>query len=275
MAQDMAEPSSSLADLTAKLNAGPSGLADAKAVVEAAKASQSDLLDLQQLKLSDEDLSEILPLLPELGSHVISLNLFLNELTRFPAAVAKALPNLRVIHFGANPLQSFDDGALVGLTVLEELDVGFSECLGALPPSIGECKALRKLYAGNGRLRSLPLDLFACSSLEELHLYGNDLSELPAAVGNLKRLRVLNIGRNQISRLPDELASCTSLETLHAYENSLSSLPLYIDKLPALKVINVENNPQLPPLPQDIKRSADAHGIAKFYAREKRQGLVS
>jgi Leucine-rich repeat (LRR) protein len=258
--------SSSLADFTARLDAGPSGLADAKSAVAAAAATAAAEVDLQQMGLTDGDLSALLPLLASLAAHVTTLNLFLNEVEVLPAGLGAALPHLRKLLVGANPLRSIDGAALAGLTELEELDVGFSEQLTRLPASVGECTALRVLHAGNGRVAELPDELFACRNLEELHVYGNSLAELPRRVGRLTKLRVLSAGRNQLKALPAELAECKSLETLHVYENELRKFPPGIDALPSLRVVNAENNQELPTVPRDIRVECSPAKVAAFYA---------
>jgi internalin A len=257
--------SASLAEFTARLESGPSGLQDAKAAVSAAAASESAVLDLQQMHLTDADLAALIPSLAPLAQHVRDLNLFLNALTVLPAGVAAALPGLERLRAGANALSCIDDAAFSGLSSLVELDVGFSERLETLPGSIGDCKALRVLHAGNGRIATLPSELFGCASLEELHLYGNSLAELPASIGKLRNLRVLSVGRNQLASLPSELALCTKLTTLHVYENNLSRFPASFANLPSLKIINAENNMDLLPVPREVRLQCSAPAVAAFY----------
>lgn len=258
--------SASLADFTARLESGPSGLEDAKAAVAAAAAAQSARLDLSQLSLRDEDMAALMPLLPPLAPHVTELNLFLNDLTVLPAGLGAALPRLESLLAGANPLVSIAPDALSGLSSLTELDIGFGEALTAIPACIGDCSSLRRLHAGNCRLAALPPELFACTALEELHVYGNSLAEVPGGVGGLRRLRVLSAGRNQLKALPAALAECAALEALHVYENELSRLPPGLDALSALKIVNADNNVDLPPVPREVRVQCDARKVAAFYA---------
>lgn len=260
------QASASLADFTVRLESGPSGLEDAKAAVAAAADAQSARLDLSQLSLCDSDMSALLPLLPPLASHVTELDLFLNDLCVLPSGLGAALPRLEKLLVGANPLVSIAPDALSGLTGLTELDIGFGEALTAIPACIGGCGALRRLYAGNCRLGALPAELFACTALEELHVYGNSLAAIPDGVGSLRRLRVLSAGRNQLKVLPAALAECAALEALHVYENELARLPAGLDALAALKVVNADNNVDLPPVPRDVRVQCDARKIAAFYA---------
>ncbi len=174
------------------------------------------------------------------------------------------LSNLRVLHAGANPLEQISLGLLSSIPCLEELDIGFSELLEALPDEFQNMKFLRVLLAGNGRLRELPGSLFSCSNLEELFLYGNCLDALSADVGKLKNLRVLNLGRNQIRSLPKCLAECANLEKLLVYENCLSELPPGLDKITALAELNVMSNEAMPSLPRHVRAKACARETAAF-----------
>lgn len=259
--------SASLADFTARLESGPAGLEDAKAAIETGMTSKTDTLDLSQMCLVDEDIVALLPLLHKLGPHVTSLNLFLNELTNLPAGLGAALPKLKSLLVGANPLKTISDDAFEGMPNLEIVDVGFSEELRGLPASIGLCVSLKILYAGNGRLASLPTELFNCSNLEELHAYGNALANVPVSIGQLTKLQLLSVGRNQIRALPSELAQCSALRALYVYENELNAFPPGLEKLPKLRVVNAENNLSLPPVPREIRLECSPQQVAAFYAK--------
>jgi Leucine-rich repeat (LRR) protein len=259
------QPTASLADFIERVNSGPSGLDDALTLISKAASNKSATLDLQQMSLTDEDFQALLPNLCALSSHLVTLNIFLNELTILPAGLS-ALTGLEELHVGANPLQNIEAGVFTGMSRLQELDIGFSEMLAGLPASIGDCTGLRVLHAGNGRLERLAPALFNCTSLEELYLYGNALTELPSEIGRLRKLRVLNIGRNGISNLPAELAQCEKLESLLVYENMLAAFPAGLDRMSSLTVLNAECNPDLPSVPRHIRCAANAKLVAKFYA---------
>lgn len=71
--------SASLADFMAKLDDGPSGIDDAISAIEQCAASESTMLDLQQMSLNNADLEKLKPRLQSVASHVNVLNLFMNE----------------------------------------------------------------------------------------------------------------------------------------------------------------------------------------------------
>ncbi len=183
-----------------------------------------------------------------------------------PASIG-CLHNLRILHAGANPLKFISPVFLSSLSCLEELDVGFGECLEELPNVFDQTPALRVLRAGNNRLNSIPITVYSCPNLEELHVYGNCITQLDSCIGKLKRLRVLNVGRNQLSSLPLQLAKCRNLERLRAYENSLVALPTGLDDISSLVELNLVANSELPVIPDDIRVEANARKIAAFLAK--------
>lgn len=172
---------------------------------------------------------------------------------------------MEVLNAGCNPLKEVEPGLLEGLGKLCELDIGFSDTLEELPDGFHACHSLKTLYAGNGLLKSIPLSVFRCENLEELHVYGNSLKEISDEIGCLRSLRVLSIGRNQISRLPDSISDCGALEVLHAYENCLTALPRGLSKLSKLKTLNVDFNADLPIPPRSVRSVADVRATAAFH----------
>lgn len=257
---------SSLADFTARLSSsGPTGAADARAAIASAVSSSAKTLDLSQMSLTSADLTTLL--LPHTLPHVTTLNLFLNDITHLPGGLGASLPSLARLLVGANPLASLADDALECMPHLAELDVGFSEALAALPPSIGSCRALRVLHAGNGRVAALPDALVACAALEEIHAYGNCLAALPEGIGRLARLRVLSVGRNQIRELPESIGECAMLEEVHVYENALARFPKSVVKLRRLRVVNADGNLEMQAVPRSVRVGGGAAEVAAFYAR--------
>lgn len=231
----------------------------------AVAACDGSTLDLSQLGLTDVDLAALWPAVAPLAPRLVTLNLFLNELTCLPACVADC-PQLERLLVGANPLAALAPGCLAGLSALTHLDVGYSDALSAFPADTGiaSCTALAVLRAGNGRLGALPDALWSLPALTEVHAYGNCLTALGDAVGDAARLAVLNVGRNGLTHLPERLGECGSLEVLAAYENALTGLPRSVAALPRLRVLNVDFNQGLPPPPPAVRRAADAKVLARF-----------
>eukprot|EP00178_Gracilaria_changii_P027240 TRINITY_DN852_c0_g1_i1.p1 TRINITY_DN852_c0_g1~~TRINITY_DN852_c0_g1_i1.p1 ORF type:complete len:292 (-),score=38.32 TRINITY_DN852_c0_g1_i1:2469-3233(-) len=248
-----------------KLEQGPHGVDDACAEIDRCARESSSTLDLQQMMLTNDDMSVISKQFERVAQHVTHLNIFMNDITVLPAAIAK-LSNLQVLLAGCNPLTAIEHELLQGLPKLQQLDIGFSETLEEIPDAFHGCHALKILQAGNGKLKSIPPSVFRCENLEELHVYGNSIKHISDEIGCLRSLRVLNAGRNQISKLPDSICTCASLEVLHVYENCLSALPSDLSKLEKLKTLNVDFNADLPTPPIPVRCASSVQAVAAFHA---------
>eukprot|EP00188_Purpureofilum_apyrenoidigerum_P006410 Plantae.Rhodophyta-Purpureofilum_apyrenoidigerum.ctg9955.p1 GENE.Plantae.Rhodophyta-Purpureofilum_apyrenoidigerum.ctg9955~~Plantae.Rhodophyta-Purpureofilum_apyrenoidigerum.ctg9955.p1 ORF type:complete len:283 (-),score=52.61 Plantae.Rhodophyta-Purpureofilum_apyrenoidigerum.ctg9955:585-1373(-) len=226
-----------------------------KAKLELAKVSGglTDVLNLEQLQLTDEDMESLIGPLSKLGHNLRVLNLFLNQLKKLPKELGK-LTHLEKLHLGCNPLEFVPEDIFQDMKNLKYLDIGYGCELDYIPDSIGNCCELRELWAGNNRIRTLPASLWKCTKLENLQVFGNDLSELSPEIGKLHSLKTLNVGRNQIKALPESVADCQQLAVLHAYENDLHSVPKRLLNLEDLTVANFYGNLQLGFLPREKLR---------------------
>eukprot|EP00180_Rhodochaete_pulchella_P001743 Plantae.Rhodophyta-Rhodochaete_pulchella.ctg2609.p2 GENE.Plantae.Rhodophyta-Rhodochaete_pulchella.ctg2609~~Plantae.Rhodophyta-Rhodochaete_pulchella.ctg2609.p2 ORF type:complete len:275 (+),score=39.73 Plantae.Rhodophyta-Rhodochaete_pulchella.ctg2609:1549-2373(+) len=251
-----------------QLNGGRNGSsridAACKAIQEC-RERQSQVLDLQQLGLREDDFTaNIIDDILALKDQVRVLNLFFNELAEIPQWVGQ-FTHLEELHCGCNPLTKADGLVLSPLQNLRELDLGYSEKLTNLPAAIGDLRSLRVCWLANNRLESLPLEMFKLTAMEELHLFGNDLKGLPDEIGNMASLRVLNAGRNQLTKVPEAVGKLTNLETLHLYENDLDSLPVALSNLPKLKVLSTHGNGRMRVPPRDVLHQG-VQAVARYYS---------
>ena len=82
--------------------------------------------------------------------------------------------------------------------------------------------------------------------LQELHLYGNQLTSLPHEIGNLANLQVLKLHDNQLVSLSPEIGNLTSLQVLYLRNNQLSGIiPAYLCNLGNLSFLSLDGNPDL------------------------------
>ena len=84
---------------------------------------------------------------------------------------------------------------------------------------------------------AVPAEIWQLTSLELLHLSGNQLTRVPAEVGQLTSLTMLGLGDNQLTTVPAEIGQLTSLTTLHLEGNQLTSVPAEIGQLTSLTVL--------------------------------------
>ncbi|KAI8927233.1 hypothetical protein BC831DRAFT_549308 [Entophlyctis helioformis] len=180
---------------------------------------------LVRLHMYHQDIKSPLP--PHIGgfSHLKTLNLLNNKLTRLPETIGN-------------------------LTQLTELYLSDNQ-LTQLPESIGNLTKLTELGLRGNKLTQLPESIGNLTQLTVLGLYGNQLTQLPESIGNLTQLTVLNLWNNQLTQLPESIGNLTQLTELGLYGNQLTQLPESIGNLTQLTVLNLWNN-QLTQLPETI-----------------------
>jgi Leucine-rich repeat (LRR) protein len=140
------------------------GLEAAKKRIQDAKETNSAVLDLQQMELTDDLFDELWPSICELGN-LKNLNLFLNRyvpcshrsndcltvsrLSRLPSNFGD-LSTLETLSLACNPLESVPE-SFANLAMLRELDLGFTNTLSSFPEMFERMTHLKILYAGNNR----------------------------------------------------------------------------------------------------------------------------
>lgn len=100
------------------------------------------------------------------------------------------------------------------------------------------------LDISSASLTSIPLEIAACSALEELDVSGNSMRDcvLPRHLAQLRSLRVLAANDCDLFDLPHSLAPLTNLRDLSLRDNHLTALPLWLCHLTNLEVLLVDNN---------------------------------
>jgi len=86
----------------------------------------------------------------------------------------------------------------------------------------GSAAPLRFLTLKDAGLKELPLEFGELSSIEEMHLMGNELSELPPTFRELQRLKWLNLDNNKFTRFPQALTELPHLKHLSLDHNDFS-----------------------------------------------------
>ena len=124
--------------------------------------------------------------------------------------------------------------------------------LAELPPEIGQCGQLRRLYLKGNQLRELPVEIGRCGELRLLNVSDNQLAELPPEAGGWMQLESLFLNGNRLSGLPGELGQCGQLQTLNLSDNRLTALPREMAGLRNLEVLDLSAN-QLSALPGGLR----------------------
>ena len=94
-------------------------------------------------------------------------------------------------------------------------------------------------------------ELSKISTLIQLDIYDNEISEIPEAIGRFSKLRGLNLSHNQLKSISESLGELKALRGLNLSHNQLKSIPESLGELKALMELNLSHN-QLKFLPKTI-----------------------
>lgn len=151
-----------------------------------------------------------------------SLNLDYNQISTVPAGIFNNNPRLREIVFMANRIHTIADNAFTGT-------------------------ALSTLYLGNNRLTTINRGMFNGieGSLENLHLYLNNLRNLPEnSFDGLQNLQILDLGINTQIRLPANVfQTLRNLSILYLDSVGIETLnPSWFASLESLRELDIYRN---------------------------------
>ena len=172
------------------------------------------------------------------------LQLFKNKLTRFP----EIPPNLVSLNINNNNIEK----------VLVEKENYTLENLGLISNkitsdslNIGKFRSLLTLELNHNPLKEFPPSLRSLTRLEELSMYGCQISKIPSWIDGLEMLKELSININMIKKLPESFFKLSNLRFLNLSENSIQEIPGNIDQLKHLTYLHLENN-EITELPSRI-----------------------
>jgi len=112
--------------------------------------------------------------------------------------------------------------------------------------------SLLELDLEENKITELPLAITKIETLISLNLSKNVVTCIPVELTALSNLRSLNLSRNKISSIPEEVfCSLSGLQELDIRFNLISDLPPEISELKSLTILNAEHN-DLKSLPEEI-----------------------
>ncbi|XP_063303187.1 keratocan isoform X2 [Pelobates fuscus] len=218
--------------------------------------------NLLYLFLEDNDLDEVPAPLPD---HVEQLRLARNKISKIPEGVFSNLENLTLLDLQDNKLTdgSFQADAFAGLKNLMQLNIA-KNTLKKMPTGIPSNTI--QLYLDNNNIEEIPknyfneipniafirlnynkladagvpINVFNITSLLDLQLSHNELTNIPMVNGHLERL---HLDHNRIKNISGNII-CPK-EVIEEYDP-------YFPRGPRLRYLRLEGNEIKPPIPLDL-----------------------
>jgi internalin A len=118
-----------------------------------------------------------------------------------------------------------------------------SKNLTNFPDKIFQTSNLKNLFMNYNQIQLIPKSILLLStSLRNLHLSANKISELPIEFCKLYELQTLNLSKNKISTFPEQFGELKNLKTLDLFMNNIKELPESILSLTNLYNLNLGSN---------------------------------
>lgn len=205
--------------------------------------------NLQELNLSENNLSDI----PE---HILP---YIKNITKL---------SLRRNNFGHFPL------SILGLSKLLYLDLSENQ-LVFIPTEISDLTDLKEIYLCGNDFSSLPEGINDLKNLKTLSISGNELTNLQTLIGKLRYLNYLDLRGNRFSKFPPQILKLKKLENLYLGGNELSKIPKEISQLEALQKLDLEGN-ELAKFPENILNLANLTNLTDLdLSKNKLKNLPS
>lgn len=177
----------------------------------------------------------------ELGNllKLVELNLFNNKVLKMPATLGK-LTEASEVNFAANKVMQIPEDTVKGWESVTVLNLYDNRILKMA--SLGHMQKLEELRLFGNQLSAMPEFGTGLPGLRILELHKNQISVLPEDFfTRMPELKKLTLADNKLTALPNGIGG-SGLEALLANGNQIVTLPDGVATMPALQVLFVQDN---------------------------------
>nr|CAH7741256.1 unnamed protein product [Callosobruchus chinensis] len=121
----------------------------------------------------------------------------------------------------------------------------------SLPKCFTNCTTLRELNLSGNQLTQFPEQILDFVNLKFLYLGGNGMQQISKNIWRLKNLQVMALGGNELTEVPATLGQLYCLQALVLCDNKIETLPANIANLHKLRSLLLHKN-KLRTLPPEI-----------------------
>lgn len=138
-----------------------------------------------------------------------------------------------------NPFQSAQ------LQELGLVNLSYNHISGLIPSCIGNVTSLRNIYLNSNSITNIPMSLWSLKDLLVLHLSNNSLvGSIPPDFRKLNAITSIDLSKNHLSgSIPSTIRDLQNLLYLSlAYNELQGSIPESLGKMISLELVNLSNN---------------------------------
>ncbi|XVF23059.1 hypothetical protein REPUB_Repub13aG0005300 [Reevesia pubescens] len=205
-----------------------------------------NISSLQRIALTTNRLSGSLS--DDLCHHLPKLEIFALSKNDFSGQIPSSIGqcnNLQILSLSINRFTGLIPRSIGNLTMMKGLYLGLNNLKGEIPEEMGNLLNLERLNAGDMGLTGwIPSSIFNITSLTHVAFPNNSLSgNLPPLTRARQLEELLLWGNNLSGSIPNSISNASMLKILHLAGNSFSGLiPYTLGNLRHLEMLCIGNN---------------------------------
>ncbi|XP_044738100.1 toll-like receptor Tollo [Chrysoperla carnea] len=176
---------------------------------------------------------------------LVVLDLSYNRISKLEAAVFRDLYSLQILRLNDNFIETIPENTFASLYNLHTLILSNNRLTIIESSTFNGLYVLTLLSIDNNHIKTIQMDaLKNCTSLQDLHLNGNELLEVPQVLSEVPMLKTLDLGENHITSIANAtFQNMQHLFGLRLTENNIGNISKGVfDKMAALKILNLSRN---------------------------------